>query len=564
MGLPAGLARTTRFNRFNRLHRIARLARIARAAAPRGAVAAAALLATVTLVGCPRESATRPAQDDSRSPGASQPVTPSSAPPSATSRAPVPAGVPRTVPGPRSATSVPGPGWRPAAGARVVTDPEGPLADEARLLAVELKMTAAGTPARPGDIELALRPGQSGGDEAYELTADDHKVLVTSAGEAGVFYGTRTLAQAVRSGGGLPEGVVRDAPDRGQRGLNLDIARKHFTAEWIEARIRELADLKLNQLGLHFSDDQGFRIESESHPEIVSPQHLTKAEVRRIVALADSLHITVVPEIDSPGHLGAVIKAHPGLQLKDASGTAARGAVDIANPEAARIVDDLLREYAPLFPGAYFHLGADEYRALMAKDPEASYPRLAQLARQRYGDRGRVQDLATAWLNDRAGVVRGLGKKPKAWNDGFFTGGVVSADKDIEVEYWTGKELGARDPQEYLNEGRRVVNLNDEYLYYVLGEPNQFRYPTGERIYRQWSPAVLRGTTAAPQDLTGPDRVTGGRLAVWCDFPDAQTPQQVADGIRLPLAAVAQRLWDPRPPTMPWKEFSALAGRVAP
>ncbi|MBB5119624.1 beta-N-acetylglucosaminidase [Streptomyces eurocidicus] len=570
MGLPAGLTRTPRLARLARTTRpprlapLTRLTRVTRAAAPRAAVAAAVLLGTMTLVGCPRDSSSRPVQDDSRSPRVSRPAGPSSAPPSVISHAPVPAGIPRTVPGLRSVTAAPGPGWRPAAGARVVTPPDGPLADEARQLAVDLKLTAAGTPARPGDIELALRPGQSGGDEAYELTADDHRILITSAGEAGVFYGTRTLAQAVRSGGGLPEGVVRDAPGRGQRGLNLDIARKHFSAEWIEARIRELAELKLNQLGLHFSDDQGFRIESESHPEIVSPQHLTKAEVRRIVALADSLHITVVPEIDSPGHLGAVIKAHPGLQLKDAAGTSARGAVDIANPEAARIVDDLLREYAPLFPGAWFHLGADEYRALMAKDPETSYPRLAQLARQRYGARGRVQDLATAWLNDRAAVLRPLGKKPKAWNDGFFRGGVVTADKDIEVEYWTGKELGARDPQEYLNEGRRVVNLNDEYLYYVLGEPNQFRYPTGERIYRQWSPAVLRGSTAAAQDLTGPDRVTGGRLAVWCDFPDAQTPQQVADGIRLPLAAVAQRLWDPRPPTMPWKEFSALAGRVAP
>ncbi|GAA3048782.1 hypothetical protein GCM10020000_31440 [Streptomyces olivoverticillatus] len=68
-----------------------------------------------------------------------------------------------------------------------------------------------------------------------------------------------------------------------------------------------MADLKLNELGLHFSDDQGFRIQSDSHPEVVSPDHLTKDEIRRIVVLASSLHITVVPEIDSPGHLGAVL-----------------------------------------------------------------------------------------------------------------------------------------------------------------------------------------------------------------------------------------------------------------
>ncbi len=70
---------------------------------------------------------------------------------------------------------------------------------------------------------------------------------------------------------------MRDQPAKPQRGFMLDIARKHFTAGWIEDRVRELGDLKYNQLGLHFSDDQGFRIESTSHPEVVSPQHLTKA-----------------------------------------------------------------------------------------------------------------------------------------------------------------------------------------------------------------------------------------------------------------------------------------------
>src|SRR5207249_6969897 len=167
--------------------------------------------------------------------------------------------------------------------------------------------------------------------------------------DAGVFYGTRTLKQEVRGGGTAPEGVVHDQPAKPRRGFMLDIARKPFTAAWIEDRVRELGDLKFNELGLHFSDDQGFRIESTSHPEIVSQQHLTKAEVKRIVDLAAGRHITVVPEIDSPGHLGAVIAAHPDLQLRNVRGVAARGAVDISKPAAARIVDDLLNEYAGLF-----------------------------------------------------------------------------------------------------------------------------------------------------------------------------------------------------------------------
>jgi hexosaminidase len=469
---------------------------------------------------------------------------------------------PRTIPAVRSYEPGVGPGWKPSGHSRVVAQPGGTLADEARLFAHELGIDYAPPPARQGDVELVRHPGQRGGAEGYRIVTRDGRVRITGAEDAGVFYGTRTILQTLRSGGRVPEGVIEDRPDRPQRGLQLDIARKYFTAGWIEDRLREMADLKLNQLALHISDDQGFRLESSTHPEVVSRQHLTRAELKRILALAERLHITVVPEIDSPGHLGAVLRAHPELQLTSTSGTPVRGAANIADPRAARIVDDLLREYAGLFPGRYIHIGADEYQALMSRDPEASYPGLAAAARARYGPSARVQDLATGWLNDRAAVVRKAGKRPKAWNDGFFTGGVVSPDKGIEAEYWTGREPGKRKPAEYLSEGRRVVNLNDEYLYYVLGQPNRFVYPTGKRIYQEWTPAVLRGTEAVTSEPTGRNRVPGGRFAVWCDIATAQTQDQVAAGIRLPLRAVSQKLWDPRKPAMSWKSFTKLANRV--
>ncbi|WP_050986712.1 family 20 glycosylhydrolase [Streptomyces somaliensis] len=469
---------------------------------------------------------------------------------------------PRTIPAVREHVPARGPGWRPGAGSGVVVARgSGVLADEARLLARELGVEHRGeSPARPGDIELALEGGASGAPESYTLTTRGGRVRVAGPDEAGVFYGTRTVKQALRSGGVVPEGVVRDRPDRPQRGLMVDIARKHFTAAWLEARVREMADLKLNQLGLHISDDQGFRVESDSHPEVVSKRHLTKAEVRRLVALAASLHITVIPEIDSPGHLGAVLSAHPSLRLRDARGAVVPGAIDVTRPGSARIVDDLLREYARLFPGRYFHIGADEYRPLTAPDPEASHPRLAAEARRLHGPGARVRDLATDWLNDRAAVVRKAGKQPKAWNDGFFRGGVVQADKRVEVEYWTGREIGARPPVEYLREGRRVVNVNDRYLYYVLGEPNEFTYPTGREIYTSWTPLVLRGTRPVPARYSG--QVLGGRLAVWCDFANAQTQDRVAAGIRMPLRALAQKVWDPRDPALSWAGFSALAKRL--
>ncbi|MFC5635497.1 beta-N-acetylhexosaminidase [Streptomyces bullii] len=468
---------------------------------------------------------------------------------------------PRTIPAVRAHTPARGPGWKPERGARVVVN-DADLADEGRLIAGELDLTYAGEKddVRAGDVRLALNGDEGADPESYTMTVRGGRVNISGPADAGVFYGTRTLKQVVHGGRTAPEGVVRDEPAKPVRGFMLDIARKHFTPGWIEDRIRELGDLKFNQLGLHFSDDQGFRIESDTHPEIVSKDHLTKAQVRRIVQLAASRHITVVPEIDSPGHLGAVIAAHPDLQLRSADGTAVRGAIDISKNESAEIVDDLLDEYAGLFPGSQWHLGGDEYQALTYSDPASSFPQLATAAREKYGAGATVADLATGWLNDRAGTVRAHDRTPRAWNDGFFRGTSVQAAKDIQVAYWTGKEIGARQPVEYLSAGRQVINYNDEFLYYVLGEPQTFVYPTGQRIYEQWNPRVLRGTSAVPSRYD--DQILGGSFAVWCDLANSQTQDQVAAGIRLPLRATVQKLWDPDRPAMSWTDFRALADRL--
>uniref|UniRef100_UPI0006E37F27 beta-N-acetylhexosaminidase n=1 Tax=Streptomyces graminilatus TaxID=1464070 RepID=UPI0006E37F27 len=473
---------------------------------------------------------------------------------------------PRTIPAVREHIPARGPGWRPASASRVVVT-DGVLADEGKLLAGELRMTYGGSAAPgAGDVQLRLDPGQAAkGPESYTLTVKGGRVTVAAPTDAGVFYGTRTLKQEVTGGSTAPEGVVRDRPAKAVRGLMLDIARKHFTAAWIEDRVRELGDLKFNELGLHFSDDQGFRIASDTHPEVVSGVHLTKAEVRAILALAESRHITVVPEIDSPGHLGAVLAAHPDLQLTNAQGTITRGAIDISKPGAAKIVDDLLGEYAALFQGASWHLGGDEYRALTVANPAASYPQLAAAATAKYGPGATVSDLATGWLNDRAATVRAhtppADRTVRAWNDGFYTSASVQPDKRIQVAYWTGKEYGARQPVAYLSAGRKVVNYNDEYLYYVLGQPNQFFYPTGERIYREWTPRVLRHSTAVSASYDS--QILGGVFAVWCDLSGSQTQNQVAAGIRMPLRATVQKLWDPRTqPPLTWNDFKKLAGTL--
>ncbi|MFE9608607.1 glycoside hydrolase family 20 protein [Streptomyces sp. NPDC006012] len=468
---------------------------------------------------------------------------------------------PGTIPAVRSHTAEHGPGWRPSGGDRVVvTDPA--LADEGRLIAGELGLDYAGQQkdTRAGDVKLELSGDKKANPESYTMTVRGGGVTISGPADTGVFYGTRTLKQEVHGGGTAPEGVVRDEPAEQRRGFMLDIARKPFTESWIEDRIRELGDLKFNELGLHFSDDQGFRIESKTHPEIVSADHLTQAQVKKITGLAAGRHINIVPEIDSPGHLGAVLAAHPDLKLRNAQGVVTRGAIDISKPAAAGLVDDLLNEFAGVFPGPYWNLGGDEYQALAVSDPAASFPQLASAARKAYGSGGTIQDLATGWLGGRADTVRAHQRTMRAWNDGFYRGTSVQPAGDLEVAYWTGKEIGARKPTEYLDEGRKVINYNDEFMYYVLGQPQTFVYPTGQRIYEQWTPRVLRGTTAVPARFD--PQILGGSFAVWCDDPNAQTQDQVAAGIRMPLRATVQKLWDPRTPSASWADFQKLANRL--
>ncbi|MFJ9854562.1 glycoside hydrolase family 20 protein [Streptomyces sp. NPDC101150] len=539
---------------------------------------APALFSALALTGCSGAS-------DSQPPGSTG-STGTQATPAPTPTWAVVTGKPRVIPSVRNFSPADGRGWRPMKRARIVVSAgrQSTIADEAQLMAQDLgglPVVWGNQTVRPGDIELKLTGKQETGrpnnaaarstaDEAYTVTARGTRLTLTAPTDAGIFYGTRTVKQAVRAAGGLPEGTIKDRPDRPQRGMSLDNARKPFSAEWIEARIKEIGDLKLNQFQLHFSDDQGFRIQSDTHPEIVSQDHLTKDQVRHLIKVAQSRHISVIPEIDSPGHLGAVLDHYPDLVLRNAQGRAVKGAIDISNPKSARLVDSLLREYAALFSNpkgadAYWHLGGDEYQALMAGDPEASYPQLARAAQEKYGSGATIEDLATGWLNDREKTVKAAGKnRIEAWNDGFFSDGKVAADKDRTVDYWTGKEIGKRDPAVFLREGRTVMNFNDEYLYYVLGEPNEFTYPTGERIYRSWTPRVIRGTTSVgvPGSQTGPDRIPGARFAIWADLSHAQTPQQVAAGIRLPLAALAQKTWNPGTPTMSWQSFKSLANQV--
>lgn len=449
------------------------------------------------------------------------------------------------------------------------------LRSEARLLADELGELVGGPVAvafggrvRTGDVVLSLgsRDGALG-REGYALLSA-RALRISARTDAGAFYGTRTALWLLRRGGRVPVGAGRDWPRYPERGLMLDAGRRFFPARWIEERIRELSDLKLNYLHLHLSDNQGFRVESETHPEAVSPEHLTKDELRRIVRLAARRHITVVPEIDMPGHMEAALRAHPELQLTDATGRRAPDRLDVTSAAARRFARDLIEEYLPLFPGPYWHGGADEYM------PAAEYPLfpvLEEHARREYGPQANARDAIHGFVNWVDDLVRRHGRTLRVWNDDLGGGSAVRLHPQVVVEWWTNvsplSDLSPPEPAELLAAGHRIMNAGWFPTYYVNHPGFARARPDMRTAYETWEPHefygpfVLNEAAAWPPDLVEPDepRNLGSKLHVWNDDPGYETDAQTAEGIRPRLRVLAQKTWGSTLLVPDYAEFERLS-----
>ena len=367
------------------------------------------------------------------------------------------------------------------------------LRGTARLFASELRLRVRRGLGGRGDIVLALGARDRRlGREGYSLHVG-RRVVVRGRDATGVFYGTRTLLQLLHQRRVIGRGRALDWPQYPQRGLMLDLGRRTYPFAWLQDRVRELAYLKMNLLHLHLTDDQRWGIQSDTHPEIVSPGALTKAQLRSLLALAGRYHVTVVPEIDMPAHLGALLDKHPDLELKAAGATKPPSTpesrkLDITNPAALRIVQQLLDEYLPLFPGPCWHMGADEY---FSPEDQALYPQLDAYAVSRYGSRANYKDAILAFINQVDGIVRSHHKSLRTWHDELGAGGVLRANADIVAEWWIDfsplSEPRPPKPQQLLSDGHRVLNAGWFPTYYTedLG-PVQGK-PSMQKAYESWS-----------------------------------------------------------------------------
>lgn len=399
--------------------------------------------------------------------------------------------------------------------------------------------------ASAGDIVIELADGDS--SDAYKLEIGDY-VRLQAAGERAVLYGLRTLLHRAGKDGGLARGILTDHPEMKERALHIDIGRKFFTAGWIKERIREMSRLRLNALQLHFSENEGFTLVSERHPEVTSERFLSREELADIVEEAAKHHITVIPSFDSPGHLGQALRTHPEWLLKNREGQPAKGALDITNPDAKAFVLDLIGEYAELFKDSpYFHIGGDEFIDFEHFD---AYPQLGEYARNELQIEGGTGiDAYLHYLNEIAELLESKGFTVRAWNDGLYRlnqNERVRLKTSIQITYWTKWHPNMAPVQTFLDKGHDVINYHDAFFYYVLGENAGYKYPQGDNIYAGWHPGLFpRVNERERQEYAKPypKQVKGCSFAVWSDKPEAQTEEEVAAGLREPLAAMAELAW---------------------
>lgn len=419
--------------------------------------------------------------------------------------------------------------------------------------------------AQEGDVRLQRGDvaGTSGNPEAYRIRTVDGRVTITGPTHAGIFWGTRTLLQGLRASGFVQTGEIVDYPAKPVRALNVDAGRKYFSPRWFKQQIRRMSYLKMNELELHFSENEGFRLESKRHPEVMLGRYITQAELRDIIAYAQRYHVEIVPSFDMPGHFRAALTYHP--RFRAASTDEGMKILDYSNPQAVAYLNDLLSELLPLFPSTRLHMGGDEvfYPNGGAEGITQRFPKLLAYAKKHAaaGEKATIFDGFMYFLNQQYAVVKALGKTDvRVWNDALYWKGTTETlNPAIDVAYWTMANENAPSVKTVREHGHKIINYNDHAFYYNLTYPGLWYYdrPTVQRIYSwvpgdfPWQPGATVHSPAGDRQYYGvpsPEWVRGGCFSIWTDHPEVETEQQVADGVYLRLRAMAAKVWNPVTP----------------
>ena len=404
--------------------------------------------------------------------------------------------------------------------------------------------------ALPGDLVIRVgEPEALQGVETYQegfVIEAGPVASLTAQSERAALYGLRTIMEALEDGG-LAYGRIVDYPQTGERGFHLDAGRKYYTKDWILELVRTLSRNRMNVLWLHFSENEGFRIASDRHPELPSLHHLTKDEVREIIRVCNAYRIDINPSLDCPGHLGQALQEHPRWRL-DREGTEPLwSALDVTKADARAFLLELIDEYAELFAGSkVFHIGGDEF---IDFNHFELFPAMTNYAKEHLGPEYGGVDVYVDFLNQVIAHVRAKGFQARVWNDGLLRPDLterVQLDKDVQIAFWSNWDKGMAPLQTFLDRGYQVVNYHSEYLYYILLIRKDYKDPSPERILTEWNPSIfpthpVQGPQVITEETKG--QFLGSCYSIWSDWPDLQTEAEVMDRCRDSLRAFGVRCW---------------------
>ncbi|QIB45516.1 beta-N-acetylhexosaminidase [Streptomyces aureoverticillatus] len=428
---------------------------------------------------------------------------------------------------------------------------------------------APGAEGAPGGVSLRLDDGME--PEAYRLSVTGDGVEIRGGAAAGVFWGAQTLRQLLGPDAfrkapvapgqerTVPQGVIEDAPRFRWRGMMLDVARHFMPKDGVLRYLDLLAAHKLNVFHFHLTDDQGWRVEIKRYPRLTEvgawrPRtkwghraselwdekphggYYTQDDIREIVAYAEALHITVVPEIDVPGHSQAAIAAYPELGNTDVVDTSALSVWDSwgVTPNVLAPTDGTLRFYEgvfeellELFPSTFIHVGGDECPKEQWKDSAAVQARIEEL---RVSNEDELQSWFIQhfdkWLSAR-------GRRLIGWDE-ILEGGLAAG---AAVSSWRGYGGGIAAAQA----GHDVVMCPEQHVYLdhrQHGGPDE-PVPIGfvrtlEDVYRfEPVPASLSADEAK--------HVLGTQANVWTEVMEYQG--RVDYQVFPRLAALAEVAW---------------------
>lgn len=367
-----------------------------------------------------------------------------------------------------------------------------------------------------------------GDDESYTLDISNTQIVLRAPNVVGALRGLETLLQLLQrdaDGWFVPNVSIHDQPRFPWRGLMIDVCRHWQPMDVIKRNLDGMALVKLNVLHLHLTEDQGFRIESKTHPRLhelgSDGKYFTHDEMREIIAYAAERGIRVVPEFDIPGHATSWLVAYPELGSAPGPYVIERGwgifdpVLDPTNEHVYAVLADFLGEMAALFPDPYLHIGGDENNG---KHWNAN-ARIQNFIRERnlHDNEG-----LHAYFNRRIrDILAPHGKKIVGWDE------ILHPDipQDAVIHSWRGPaglaEAARRDYSAILSNG-----------YYI-----DLCYSAADHYRNDPLPA---DTPLASAEQA---RILGGEATMWAEWV---TPETIDSRIWPRTAAIAERLWSPR------------------